>query len=249
MNTTTTATATSTTAQVSCTIPAAAGQLTAVTSPDNRTAATAAIHGLCTAAPEAGMFTTVSAYLRKSANANGRHTPGFDAVSIMERLGLSAYGRRRVGTLSTEVRALADLAATVCGAPHRIALANPTAGLDAVNTRRVMELLADLAAARCTVVIATDDIEWADTAADTVVVLVNGTAVAQGNPAELRARHHGPSTVSWTAVDGVHEHRTRTPGAVVAELEAHFGQEVHTIAVTPPTLTDAVEDLARTYAV
>lgn len=241
---TTTATAT---VLVPSAIPFTAGRITAVTSPADRVGA-AAILGLANALPEPGSFTTLTAYLRKAANAHRRHVNGFGAAAVLERLGLTAYARRRVCTLPSAVRTLADLAAAVCGAPHRIALDDPFAGLDAATTRRVMELLADLAVANCSIAVATDDLEWAEAAADVLVVLVDGNAVAQGCPTELRARHQGPSVVSWTAGDGVHEHRTRTPGAVVAELEAHFGNEVHTIAVTPPTLADAIANLSATYA-
>jgi hypothetical protein len=94
--------------------------------------------------------------------------------------------------------------------------------------------------------VGTDDTEWTDTIAVEIVVVAGGQVLAQGHPSTIAGRQHHISTVSWTGPDGLHEHRTRAPGAVVAELELHFRTEVSAICVRPPRLGDVIADLIDT---
>ncbi|MET3805471.1 ABC-type multidrug transport system ATPase subunit [Nakamurella sp. UYEF19] len=195
-----------------------------------------------------GRFTTVASFLRRAAQTTGSRQPGFGAADILVRLGLEPYARQHLSGLSGDVRRLVEIgAAVVAGVGHRIVLDLRLDSLDAVAVRRVMELLADATKACTAVLVATDDIGWADAVAAHVVVVAAGEVVAQGHPATIAQRRQGISTVSWIGPDGLHEHRTRAPGAVVAELELHFGLEVHSIAVVPPSLGDVVADLLNAH--
>lgn len=194
--------------------------------------------------PTIGRFTTVAGYLHRAATAAPLAVLGLTAVDVLDRLGLRPFARQHISQLSSDQRTMIEIGASIAaGVGHRIVVDLQAAALDAVALRRVMELLAD-AVRECTaVVVGSDDTEWSDLIASELVVVAAGRVLAQGAPSTIAGRGQQISTVTWQGPDGLHEHRTRAPGAVVAELELHFGREVSAISVRPPRLGDVVADI------
>jgi ABC-2 type transport system ATP-binding protein len=84
-----------------------------------------------------------------------------------------------------------DLAMTLIGAPEIIFLDEPTTGLDPRSRRTMWEIVRGLVSDGTTVFLTTQYLEEADQLADRVAILDGGRLVAQGTPAELKARIPG----------------------------------------------------------
>jgi daunorubicin resistance ABC transporter ATP-binding subunit len=93
-----------------------------------------------------------------------------------------------VKTFSGGMRRRLDLAASIVGAPAVLFLDEPTTGLDPLGRMQLWQVVRDLAAEGTTIVITTQYLEEADQLADEIVVLDHGAVVAQGTPAQLKAR-------------------------------------------------------------
>jgi oleandomycin transport system ATP-binding protein len=74
------------------------------------------------------------------------------------------------------------------GAPSVLFLDEPTTGLDPLSRMQLWQVVRNLAAEGTTIVITTQYLEEADQLAGEIVVLDHGSVVAQGTPAQLKAR-------------------------------------------------------------
>jgi ABC-2 type transport system ATP-binding protein len=84
-----------------------------------------------------------------------------------------------------------DLAMTLVGDPKVIFLDEPTTGLDPRSRRTMWEIIRELVAEGTTILLTTQYLDEADQLADRVAVLDGGRIVAEGTPAELKARIPG----------------------------------------------------------
>jgi ABC-type multidrug transport system ATPase subunit len=91
-------------------------------------------------------------------------------------------------TFSGGMRRRLDLAASMVGAPGVLFLDEPTTGLDPLSRMQLWQVVRNLAAEGTTIVITTQYLEEADQLANEIVVLDHGSVVAQGTPAQLKAR-------------------------------------------------------------
>jgi ABC-2 type transport system ATP-binding protein len=84
-----------------------------------------------------------------------------------------------------------DLAMTLVGDPKVIFLDEPTTGLDPRSRRTMWEIIRSLVAEGTTILLTTQYLDEADQLAHRVAVLDEGRIVAEGTPAELKARIPG----------------------------------------------------------
>jgi ABC-2 type transport system ATP-binding protein len=84
-----------------------------------------------------------------------------------------------------------DLAMTLVGNPKVIFLDEPTTGLDPRSRRTMWDIIRGLVAEGTTILLTTQYLEEADQLAHCVAVLDGGRIVAEGTPAELKARIPG----------------------------------------------------------
>jgi len=110
------------------------------------------------------------------------------ADELLELVGLSDVADRLVKTFSGGMRRRLDLVASLVARPQVLFLDEPTTGLDPRSRNDLWDQLRDLVREGTTLVLTTQYLEEADRLADHVVVLDHGRAVAQGTPAELKAR-------------------------------------------------------------
>jgi ABC-2 type transport system ATP-binding protein len=113
------------------------------------------------------------------------------ADELLERLSLSAHADRLVKTFSGGMRRRLDLAATLVATPPVLFLDEPTTGLDPASRLELWDLLRELVSDGMTLLLTTQYLEEADRLADDIVLLDQGTVVATGSPAELKARIGG----------------------------------------------------------
>ncbi|MGF1661788.1 MAG: ATP-binding cassette domain-containing protein [Kineosporiaceae bacterium] len=120
---------------------------------------------------------------------------GFDAAGavrradeLLDRFGLADTGGEAVKRYSGGMRRRLDLAVTLLLAPSVLFLDEPTTGLDPRNRAEVWSAIRRLVAGGTTVLMTTQYLDEADQLADRVVVMDAGRVIAEGSPAELKAR-------------------------------------------------------------
>ena len=110
------------------------------------------------------------------------------AEELLGRFGLTGAAARPVRTYSGGMRRRLDLAAALVHRPPVLFLDEPTTGLDPAGRSDLWALIGELVADGTTVLLTTQYLEEADRLADTIVVIDRGRIIAEGTPAELKAR-------------------------------------------------------------
>lgn len=105
--------------------------------------------------------------------------------------GLEEIKNRIFGELSGGQKQRVLFALAVCGDPDLLFLDEPTVGLDVEARRLLWEQIRKLVARGKTVLLTTHYLQEADALADRIVVINQGTIVAEGTPAEIKAQATG----------------------------------------------------------
>src|SRR5581483_10400867 len=108
--------------------------------------------------------------------------------TTLNRAGIAQFADQRVDRLSGGQTQRVRFALAICGKSELIVLDEPTAAMD-VETRRLFwnSMKEEVAAGR-TLLFATHYLEEADHAADRILVINRGRLLADGTPAEIKAR-------------------------------------------------------------
>lgn len=115
-------------------------------------------------------------------------------LSMAETLataGLESIKDRKFGELSGGQRQRVLFAVALCGDPDILFLDEPTVGLDVESRRTLWEQIRKLIARGKTVLLTTHYLQEADALADRVVVINKGEIIAEGTPAEIKAKTAG----------------------------------------------------------
>jgi ABC-2 type transport system ATP-binding protein len=132
------------------------------------------------------------------------------AGELLERVGLSAAGDRRVGTYSGGMRRRLDLALSLIHEPSVLFLDEPTTGLDPMSRIALWEEIRRLNGDGTTVLLTTQYLEEADQLAERIAIIDHGRIVREGRPAELKAEVGFPTL--FVNVD--REHTERASGVL-----------------------------------
>ncbi|UNT00806.1 ATP-binding cassette domain-containing protein [Streptomyces tubbatahanensis] len=108
------------------------------------------------------------------------------ARSLLDRFSLTDAADRPAKTYSGGMRRRLDLAACLVGRPKVIFLDEPTTGLDPHARDELWEIIRGEVGRGVTVLLTTQYLEEADQLADDIVVLNQGSVVAQGTPQTLK---------------------------------------------------------------
>jgi sodium transport system ATP-binding protein len=108
--------------------------------------------------------------------------------ALAEELDLKDFLDRRCGTLSTGQKQRVSIARAVLHAPEVFVLDEPTAALDPVASKAILDLVRRVRAEGKAVIFSTHRMEEADFLCDRIVFLCGGRTVAEGSPAELRLK-------------------------------------------------------------
>jgi branched-chain amino acid transport system ATP-binding protein len=106
--------------------------------------------------------------------------------ALLARVGLSARADIPVAALSHGERKQLELAVALAGEPRLLLLDEPMAGLGPVESRRMLELLAELKG-RIAMLLVEHDMETVFALADRISVLVYGRIIASGTAAQIQA--------------------------------------------------------------
>jgi ABC-2 type transport system ATP-binding protein len=168
-----------------------------------------------------------------------------DVEEVMALAGLTAKRDARLKTLSGGQQRRLDLAIALVGDPELLFLDEPTTGFDPAARRAAWETVRSLRSLGKTILLTTHYLDEAQQLADRVAVLVNGTIVRMGAPAELVAdsstaeihyRENGRAVVIETdePTRALHE----LTGRALAE-----GRELEGLEVRRATLEDVYLEL------
>jgi ABC-2 type transport system ATP-binding protein len=138
------------------------------------------------------------------------------AGELLERVGLSAAGDRRVGTYSGGMRRRLDLALSLIHQPTVLFLDEPTTGLDPMSRLTLWEEVRRLNQAGTTVLLTTQYLEEADQLADRIAIVDHGRIVRAGVPRDLKAQVGSPTL--FVSVDQTHSDSARSTLARFGEL-------------------------------
>ena len=110
------------------------------------------------------------------------------ADELLERFELAEAADRVVRTYSGGMRRRLDLAAALVHQPPVLFLDEPTTGLDPHGRLELWDIIRELVADGTTVLLTTQYLDEADRLAHRIVVVDRGQIIAEGSPAELKAR-------------------------------------------------------------
>jgi ABC-2 type transport system ATP-binding protein len=113
---------------------------------------------------------------------------------LLERVGLTAAGDRRVGQYSGGMRRRLDLALSLVHEPQVLFLDEPTTGLDPMSRVALWEEVRSLNTEHgTTVLLTTQYLEEADALAGRIAIIDDGKIVREGTPSELKAKVGSPT--------------------------------------------------------
>ncbi len=133
-----------------------------------------------------------------------REPPGFTAraAALLAAFGLERRRDARLGSLSHGLRRAAAMTAAFALAPPLVVVDEATAALDPEAVVVLREALHALAARGSGVLLATQDLSFAEAVCGGVSLLSRGRQLAHGSPAELRARF-GAATLEGVFLEAV----------------------------------------------
>ncbi|MBF4161495.1 ABC transporter ATP-binding protein [Nocardioides sp. CBS4Y-1] len=109
-----------------------------------------------------------------------------DIDALLERVGIAEYARERADSIPTGTARLLELARCLASQPKLLLLDEPSSGLDETETDDFGDLLRDLAAEGCAILMVEHDMDLVMGVCDTIHVLDFGSIIAQGDPAAIR---------------------------------------------------------------
>jgi len=107
---------------------------------------------------------------------------------MLESFGLSGQRRNRLGTYSKGMRQKILLCAALLHDPSVLILDEPLTGLDVESAMMTKDLLASLAARGKTVLYSSHVLDVVERFCDRVLIIDHGSIVADGSPADLKAK-------------------------------------------------------------
>jgi len=113
------------------------------------------------------------------------------ASEVLHLAGVEDIKNRFYGELSGGQKQRVLFAIAICGDPDLLFLDEPTVGLDVEARHLMWSQIRTLVARGKTVLLTTHYLHEADALADRILVLDRGTTVADGTPAEIKARTGG----------------------------------------------------------
>lgn len=108
------------------------------------------------------------------------------AQQLIRAFDLEQAGKRQVKQYSGGMRRRIDIAASIVVSPDLLFLDEPTTGLDPRSRRYIWDVIRALRASGTTVLLTTQYLEEADELADRILIMDNGSIIADGTPTQLK---------------------------------------------------------------
>ena len=124
---------------------------------------------------------------------------------LLELVGLTGREKERVEGFSRGMRQRLHIARGLLHDPAVLFLDEPSIGIDPVGARELRQTIADLRQEGKTILLTTHYMFEADELCDRIAIISRGELVAQGTPAQLKARVSAGSVVEVETFGGVRE--------------------------------------------
>ncbi len=164
------------------------------------------------------------------------------ALDAAERFEIDHALLQEVGGYSTGMRTRLALARSVLHDPEVLLLDEPTAGLDPESSRKVLELIRELAGRGRTIVLCTHLLHEAEGIADQIVLMSDGHARISGSPEALTGRYLADPVVLFDAEDRSALSSLPDRHGVVSVA---WNGAVHATLTDHDMLPDLIADLVR----
>src|SRR5580700_6742012 len=112
-------------------------------------------------------------------------------AEVLAAVGLEKLSDRKFGDLSGGQKQRVLFALAICGDPDLLFLDEPTVGLDVEARRMLWDEIRKMVGRGKTVLLTTHYLQEADELADRIAVINQGEIIAQGTPAEIKAKTAG----------------------------------------------------------
>lgn len=109
------------------------------------------------------------------------------ALTLLEFVGLANDADQRSGDMPFGWQRLLEIARALASSPKLLLLDEPAAGLNAVETRKLGDLIRQIQEQSITVILVEHDMSLTMKVSDAIVVLDQGRVLAQGTPREIQA--------------------------------------------------------------
>mgnify|MGYP000020593092 CR=1 FL=1 len=109
------------------------------------------------------------------------------AMELLNMVGLADSARKRAVDLPFGWQRLVEIARALAGDPKLLLLDEPAAGLNAVETERLSQLIQQIRALGVTVLLVEHDMNLTMDISDRIVVLDRGRKLAEGTPREIQS--------------------------------------------------------------
>ncbi|WP_447921314.1 ABC transporter ATP-binding protein [Achromobacter aegrifaciens] len=125
------------------------------------------------------------------------------ARHALERTGLADDAAREAGLLPHGRKRQLEIAMCLAGEPQVLLLDEPLAGMGPEETDRILDLLETLKPGHA-ILLVEHDMDAVFRVAETITVMVNGSAIASGTPTEIRANPDVRTAYLGVDTDGAH---------------------------------------------
>lgn len=173
---------------------------------------------------------------------------------LLEQVGLTAAGSKRVKTYSKGMRQRLGLAQAILGRPRLLLLDEPTVGLDPIATQELYQLIGRLRDDGTSIVICSHVLPGVEPYIDRAAVLALGRLVAVGSLHELRTQAQlpvriraaglsleqlsAPDVQTVRALHGAWHELLVAPADKLATVQRILQLQPQDIEVQPPSLED-----------
>ncbi len=173
---------------------------------------------------------------------------------LLEQVGLTAAGSKRVKTYSKGMRQRLGLAQAILGRPRLLLLDEPTVGLDPIATQELYQLIGRLRDDGTSIVICSHVLPGVEPYIDRAAVLALGHLVAVGSLHELRTQAQlpvriraaglsveqlsAPGVQTVRALHGAWHELLVAPADKLATVQRILQLQPQDIEVQPPSLED-----------
>lgn len=130
------------------------------------------------------------------------------ARAALESLGLGQVADVAAGTLPYGIQRLVEIARALVAKPRLLLLDEPAAGLNRVESRRLVELIRAIRATGVTIMLVEHHMDVVMPTCDRITVLNYGRRLADGTPAEIRQH---PQVIKAYLGGGIKQARQRSP--------------------------------------
>lgn len=166
------------------------------------------------------------------------------AGELLEEFGLIEAAKRPLSKYSGGMRRRLDLAASLIAQPPLIFLDEPTTGLDPRTRNQMWNTIRRLVKDGSTVVLTTQYLDEADQLADRIAVIDHGKVIAEGTPAQLKAKI---GTASLELVLAENENLQQAKDILQQMLMAEVHATANSTITAPMVDAEVITDLLLAF--